>query len=137
MRLRQKYQISGKPPTMSKAIILIDRLNREARKDVDSLTDYLSERGDNIGSHRIPLDKFDYSGSNIPNGNTYYHMHNGLTVRVYVSTYGKDWLIEKERKHFPKEVDVIVDIFGNGSAKLRQEIRRGVFGKESRKVVKD
>lgn len=63
-------------------------------------------------------------------------MHNSLTVRVHVSTYGKDWIIKKERKHFPKEVNVIVDIFGKGSAKLRQDMRKNVLGKESIKVIR-
>ena len=139
MKLRQKYEISGKPKNYQASLDSHRALSEIARNDIISLNEYLKANGAIRVDYRgeVPLDDITrFSGLNIPNTSTCYHMRD-LTVKVGVSTHDKQWIFEGRKKWFPKYVDLTIDIFGNGSSSLRQEIRKEIFGKEGRKVVKN
>jgi len=143
MRLRQKYEISRKPRNMQELNIAEHNFSRMVKADLSILAKYLDEEGairvDWKGES--PLDAFErhiLSGKDTTE--SYYHIK-GLTLKVGISTYTKDWLIpdragKKWYHTIPKGVDVIIDIHGKGSAKLRQDMRKKVFGKETRKIIR-
>ena len=137
MRLLQTYHISGKPPTMHLAHSLNCRLEMEVNADKSKLSKYLVDIGAvDVGTHIKPLRSLGHYVLSIPANQTdYYHLNN-LTLKVEAELYTKDWIIEGEKRNLPQGVNLTVDLFGNGSAKMRQDIRKNVFGKQNRKVIK-
>jgi hypothetical protein len=139
MRLLQTYHISGKPATMHLAKSLNCRLEMEVNADKSKLSKYLVDIGAvNVGTHIKPLSnlEFDYYVFSLPASQTdYYHLQN-LTLKVESELYAKDWMIEGKTRNLPQGVNLTIDLFGNGSAKMRQDIRGNVFGKQNRRVIR-
>jgi hypothetical protein len=141
MRLIQTYHISGKPATTTKAVILSDILKRESDADISRLNKYLEgHMAEKVGSHpnREPLfSDFPYSHfARLTNETDYYHMGN-LTLKVEARAYGKDWVVEGEHMNLPQGLELKIDIFGEGSERMRENLRKNVFGNKNRKVIKE
>jgi hypothetical protein len=138
IRLLERYDISYKPEDTAKSTVATIELQKLVKDDLSILSSYL----DAWGAERIDSDDWsvkDYSFSSVPISDIY-HLK-GMTIKIDVNSNRKEWLIQRagskkaSKQTVPKNVEVYVSIYGDGSRLMREYLRKNVFGPKNRKVI--